>query len=111
VGAFNEVTGEAVCPACGTSVSVCAQFKYGDKWQFEYSIGDTLRWGGNDEGVPGRRSVVVDAIASSPCPECGSVEEWNLYLFVECDRLIRLKTADGTHDFVGGHAGHIVLEP
>ena len=45
MGAFNEVTGEAVCPACGTSVSVCAQFKYGDKWQFEYSIGDTLRWG------------------------------------------------------------------
>ena len=35
------------------------QFKFGDCWLFEYVMGDTLRWGGNDHGRPGIRHAAV----------------------------------------------------
>ncbi len=70
MSAFNRVSTSQVCPNCSNSVVFRVQFKYGDAWQYEYEVGNQIRWGGNDIGAPGAKSVVVDGIAEV-CPLCG----------------------------------------
>ena len=109
MGAFNIVNDVVACPRCSTEVRVRAQFKYGDTWQHEYGRGDRLRWGGNDIGSPERARVVVDAVAETVCPKCG-FGDWNLYVFVEGDRIVAVKSATGEYDFGDGTTPFIVLE-
>ena len=123
MGLFNVLTGSAACPSCGRVGTVRAQFKYGHTRQLEYRMGQTLQWSGdyqrvpprrmNDVGVPGRRYVVVDAIAETDCSSCGygpSPDEWNLYVFLQGDRIVKLETADGSYDFLNAGQTFIVLE-
>lgn len=110
MGAFNIVRACAVCPTCRQETAVAVQFKYGDTWQHEYDVGDQLRWGGNDIGVKGKKHVVVDGIAEVPCAHCGSEGEWNLYVHVEHDRLTRVETANGAHDFAKERKTYVILE-
>lgn len=109
MGAFNVVRLELECPRCRSLVDVSVQFKYGDTWQHEYAIGDELRWGGNDVGVPGRKLVAVDGVAESPCPGCGQ-SEWDLYVFVDDGKISRVMSADGTYDFVSTRRNYVVVE-
>jgi len=56
MGAFNTVRATLACPACG---------KVGEfEIQFEYRIGDALRWGGNQVGRPGAGRVRVEGLAA-----------------------------------------------
>ena len=110
MGAFNTVRAAATCPRCQALIEIKVQFKYGDTWQHEYGLGDSLRWGGNDIGVPGKRSVVVDGVAEPPCPKCGFDGEWEFYVFVEGDRISRVLQADGTYDFVRAGRTYLVLQ-
>lgn len=55
---------------CGSEVVARVAFHYGHKWQYTYSVGDQLKWGGNDEGEPGHRLVVVRGYGLR-CPSCG----------------------------------------
>lgn len=98
MGAFNVVTAAARCPACSQQVTVRVQFKYGDTWQHEYRVGDSLTWGGNDVGVPGRGRVVVDGVAER-CRQCGNDDEWNFYVFVERDVIVAVEPATGEYRF------------
>jgi hypothetical protein len=109
MGAFNTVVGKAICPKCKRHVRVIGQFKFGNVRQFSYRIGDMLGWGGNEIGRSGFQHVVVDAIAETNCPSCGFSGEWDLYLHVQCDRLVRLETATGDHDFVREGKNYCVL--
>lgn len=59
MGAFNRLRAEARCPNCGQTMKQVIQFKFGDTWQYDYDLGDTLRWGGNDVGRPGLGKVIV----------------------------------------------------
>jgi len=108
MGAFNTVKAHVQCPCCSEHVQIGVQFKYGDTRQHEYELGDMIRWGGNDIGVPRRRAVVIDGVADSPCPTCGHDSEWNFYVFVNDDRIVRVAPANGTHDFAT--AGHTYIE-
>ncbi len=110
MGAFNTVRASAACPRCHFPVEVKVQFKYGDTWQHEYGLDDALRWGGNDIGVAGKRSVVVDGVAETPCPNCGFDDEWEFYVFVESDKISRVVQADGTYDFAAAGRTHLVLQ-
>lgn len=111
MGAYNTVRGKVVCPHCASVVQILAQFKYGSVWQFEYEIGDALRWGHNDVGKPGAHHVVVDAIAELACPKCGFSDEWNLYLHIVRDRLSGLETATGEYDFTRTADTFLVVQP
>lgn len=71
MGAFNVLLVPDRCSVCGSDVERRVQFAWGDVWQHVYRVGDTLRWGGNDEGDPGLRRVVVEA-AAERCPVCGA---------------------------------------
>jgi hypothetical protein len=108
MGAFNTVTAEQVCPSCRNAVEARVQFKYGDTWQNEYRLGERLRWGGNDIGVPGRRRVVLDG-AGERCPKCGYAE-WDFYVLLEDDVITSVKPASGDFDFVASQGKPIVLE-
>jgi hypothetical protein len=110
MGAFNIIRAKARCPHCAAHVDVKVQFKYGDTWQYEYGLGDSLRWGGNDNGEPGKRSVVVSGVADGPCPACGFDGDWDLYVFVEADLITRVISSDGTHDFVAAQKTYLVLQ-
>ena len=110
MGAFNMVKTQATCPACGQIVEIAVQFKYGDTWQHTYKISQPLRWGGNDVGKPGKAWVVVDGVAETPCPHCGFDDEWNFYVFLVEDRIVRVEPATGEYDFARVQSTYIVLQ-
>lgn len=87
MGAFNMVYDNLKCPICGQVELFEIQFKFGDCWQNEYKIGDTIEWGGNDKGIPGCEEVIVQAIGG-PCPNCG--EDFIKFdLLLKKDRIIK----------------------
>ena len=109
MSAYNTVTDvPATCPQGQAKVSVGVQFKFGSTWQYRYILGDALHWGSNDIGTPGHERVVADGAADSSCPACGYEGDWDFYVFIERDRIVRVTQADGTHDFV--RAGRSYLD-
>jgi hypothetical protein len=77
MGAFNTITIETVCPTCQKPALLRIQFKYGATWQYEYRVGEVLRWGKNDRGRQDIKSVRVHGI-SEDCPNCGSFHEFDI---------------------------------
>lgn len=76
MGAFNTVTTESSCPFCGQAKAWVVQFKYGNCWQTDYRIGNTLKWGGNDVGENVGGKVRTSGIAEKGCNNCGAEEVW-----------------------------------
>jgi hypothetical protein len=109
MSAFNVVTVTTACPGCQSPVPVRIQFKYGNTWQYEYKVGNRLKWGGNDIGKPGYRRVVVDGVAEK-CPNCGYNDERNFYVFVEHDVIKAVEPASNRYDFAQARQTYIVLE-
>ncbi|WP_406693785.1 hypothetical protein V5E97_22380 [Singulisphaera sp. Ch08] len=83
MGAFNTVRSEQRCASCGQLSAFQIQYKYGELWQYEYQIGDSIAWSTkykrSDVGKSGRPQVVVEGIAEH-CPLCraegGEFEVW-----------------------------------
>jgi hypothetical protein len=81
MSAFNILRATVRCSNCNEAIARLIQFKYGDRWQHEYQVGDTLRWGGNDTGKLGARRVRVRGTSPpEPCPACGFEDA--IYLIV-----------------------------
>jgi hypothetical protein len=91
MGAFNQLRAEARCPNCDETSEQLIQFRFGDTWQFEYAIGDTLRWGGNDVGPPGLTKVLVSG-AGEECPVCHSRGE-DFQVVIESDVITAVEDA------------------
>lgn len=109
MGSFNVVTTSVRCPKCESNVSARVQFKFGDTSQYEYAVGDALRWGGNDVGSRGLKHVVVDGVAEEACPACGFGDEWSFDVHLENDVIASAVPATGAHDFVKARSTFIVL--
>jgi hypothetical protein len=109
MSAFNTVVAKLECPNCRSVVTMPVQFKFGNTWQFQYEVGDLLRWGGNDIGQPMLRHVVVDGVAAGRCPRCSYDSEWNVYVHIENDRITRVENADGRFDFAASGKNYLVL--
>ena len=71
MGAFNTVKSEGKCPYCENEQVWTIQFQPGDCWQYDYSIGDKLRWGGNKKGRNVGGDVRTDGVAEESCKVCG----------------------------------------
>jgi hypothetical protein len=91
MGAYNIVRASVRCPNCGHTSEQAIQFKFGDTRLYEYTIGDTLRWGGNDIGRPGIRKVAV-AGASEECPVCRA-RELDFSVIIERDIVVAVEQA------------------
>ena len=95
MGAFNRYLVEEACPGCGQTIERAFQFKFGDKWQYDYRRDDVLRWGGNDEGQPDLPLVYVDCTPEG-CRQCGFDYDTNMITG------FRLRIE---HDHIKGHEG------
>lgn len=108
MSAYNTLATTARCPNCGAEVEVEIQFRYGDTWQHVYRVGDVLRWGGNDVGLPSQTRVLVEGIAG-PCPNCGTP---NMEYDIPVERdVIRAVEAVGTERRNPSAEGYTVVAP
>ena len=101
MGAFNTMVAKLTCPHCGQRSAFELQFKFGDTWQYQYKVGDRLRWGGNDHGTAGLPCVFVEAIGD--CAACGA-EYLEFEIRVEDDVLIEVFAVEkrsGSTDWPG----------
>lgn len=84
MSSFNVLITEVTCPNCGKKHEARIQFKFGNTWQLQYKIGDTVTWGGNDIGSPDFNEVkAYGIIESTRCPYCNEqniVEEYDILI-------------------------------
>ncbi|MEU4694709.1 hypothetical protein [Actinoplanes sp. NPDC023714] len=106
--AFNVVTIDETCPVCANPIRRRVQFKYGELRAHEYELGDVLRWGVNEEGVPAKL-VLVEGVPEE-CPACGDDPEW-VYEIVIRDNVIESATRGTTDPFAEADNNYIIVEP
>jgi hypothetical protein len=71
VEAFNSLfRPKLACPHCGFWQDWTIQFKYGAYRRYQYQLGDTLLWSGNDAGKNAGSSVRVEGKAENACLNC-----------------------------------------
>jgi hypothetical protein len=113
MGAYNRLfTGQTeICPACGEQVPLIVQFKYGNTWQFDYFIGETLRWGGNDIGSPAHERVLVYG-APDLCTNCGrNLRDEHFEILIEKSKIISCsKSSEHLHEFAARSKTFLVLD-
>jgi len=62
MGLYATLNASVSCPTCGNANFAGWQFYFGNVSQLpEYSIGDTVSWGGDDRGAPSMRDVIAVA--------------------------------------------------
>ena len=93
MSAYNTLSLVESCPKCGEKVSLVFQFKFGDTWQYQYDVGQKLRWRGNDYGHPNLASVLIDAV-SEECPNCH--KESDFIILTENDEIKRVVPNEGS---------------
>lgn len=98
---FNVLKTSVKCPNCENYYSAKIQFKYGDTWQYEYNLGDMIKWGGYDIGKPGTTSVKVYGILETDvCPICGFINNHNEFdLLVKDDVIISVNDIENANDY------------
>ena len=87
------------CPGCHQKVDLAVQFYFGACTLDEYEIGDRLRWGQWDEGVPGHRLVVTYGVAIEACSRCGEDGPDAFDIFVENDVLTHARFSIGEFNY------------
>ncbi|QPJ63228.1 MAG: hypothetical protein G3M70_15640 [Candidatus Nitronauta litoralis] len=107
MSAFNTVFGETDCHQCGEKGQFEVQFKYGSTWQFEYKLGDKIKWGGNDKGKPEYKKVLVEGFGG-PCPHCGA-NGIEFDVLIENNQIISIK-AIGFERPTETDDGYVLLE-
>ena len=111
VSAFNTVMVpvEKVCARCGSKIMRRVQFKYGDRRACEYVVGDPLKWGGNDRGIPAHLLKVKGY--PEPCPDCDFDPDGS-YDIVIRDNVIESVTPGSGDTYSGsGDDEYLILEP
>lgn len=109
MGLFNTVLIPWQDPATGQETTLTIQFKYAEKRQHEYRIGDALKWGGDryDVGKQASKRVVVYGILETD-PEPGVPEDYDIY--VEEGVITSVVPASPPYDVAQSPEGFIVLE-
>jgi hypothetical protein len=107
MGAFNTV--HVAWPASPGSdlMDVKVQFKYGDTWQYDYKVGDVLKWGGNDIGKKSANRVVVEGYLDAPADYPGVPESFEIHIIQ--GRIDKVIPSTGTFDFVKLGESFIIL--
>jgi len=91
MGLFNILNADVKCSNCDSQYRTKLQFKFGDTWQFEYNLGDTIKWGGNDKGIPNQPQVKVYGIVESrDCPLCGFVNAEEYEIVIQQNRIVSI---------------------
>ncbi len=107
MSAFNIVNVSWINDKTGRKEELRIQFKFGDTWQYEYHVGDKIRWGGNDIGPKDAKYVVVDGVLEDESSE-GIPEDFEVY--IRDGAIEKVVPASGGFDFVSSPENYIVLE-
>ena len=108
MSAYNRLLVREQCDNCGTSIERAIQFKFGEVWQHDYSVGQKLTWGANNVGNPVESTVLVSG-HPEPCPNCGHEPEWTYDLTVANDVIVSAtRRAPGSEFSVYGHEPFVV---
>jgi len=112
MSSFNILIAEIPCPDCNRPHEARIQFKFGNTWQLQYRIGDTIKWGGNDIGSPDLKKVkVYGIIESMTCPFCNRnniAEEYDI--FIKENVIINVSTIESIKDYLNGNGEYVALE-
>ncbi|MCW3465824.1 hypothetical protein [Chitinophaga nivalis] len=112
MSSFNTLIVEVSCPDCGEKHEAQIQFKFGNTWQFQYHIGDPIKWGGNDIGNSDLKEVkVYGIIESTICPFCNNsniAEEYDI--FIKENVIISVSQIESTKDYLNGNGEYVSLE-
>jgi hypothetical protein len=107
MSAYNTITVNSKCCNCNEEAQVRIQFRFGDTWDYEYQIGDILRWGGNDIGKKDVVKVVLDGVAE-PCKKCDAVVDY--LIFVENNVIKSFERNYGQYNFVFSDDYYLIIE-
>ncbi|EGO63756.1 hypothetical protein [Acetonema longum] len=107
MGAYNTLKVCRQCDKCQRDIQLIIQFKYGDTWQYEYEIGDNLKWGGHDIGIKGAKKVILDGVAKE-CPFCKAELDYIIHL--ENDKIISIELNKGQYDFRNSNGYYLIIE-
>lgn len=86
--------------------TVTVQFKYGEVWQHEYKIGESIKWGDNNTGIEGAEKVVVYGM-SEPSTEQQSGKEYEI--LIVHNRIVDVSSISEGRDF-SGDRNYIIVE-
>ena len=112
MSAFNrlKMPEQETCPNCGSLIVRAVQFAYGDVWQRDYELGDTVEWDGNNIGEAGHREVLVSGHPEG-CPVCGFIPAVRYEITLRRDRIADLTVADLETEYQRfGHDGYLVTK-
>jgi hypothetical protein len=86
MSAYNILTATIQCTDCLHKNEVSIQFKFGDTWQHQYKLGDNVKWGGNDIGIPNLQAVkAYGVVESDRCDKCGYCLETAYDILIQHD--------------------------
>jgi hypothetical protein len=80
MGLYNTLTVEWNDEAAKEKCNLILQFKYGELWQHEYKIGDSVKWGEQSEGDRTAKEVMVEAILENDDIPNGLSEEFEILI-------------------------------
>lgn len=106
MGLYSTIKTAARCGNCKWEGEVEIQFKYGNLYAHEYSVGDPVIWGRTQVGEPGLTRVVVEGVGT--CPRCDA--EINCNIYVDHDVIQKVEISHGEYDYFHGEGDYVILE-
>ena len=104
MGLYNRLHITAACVRCEQVVDRVLQFKFGECWVYDYTIGDSVSWEkamtNTTYGEPIDGHAWVPAYAEEPCPNCEAdchLAEFAVVL--AGDTLVGFEQAPAKHNF------------
>jgi hypothetical protein len=110
MGAYNILKTEIQCTHCKKTFIGKVQFKFGDTWQYEYLIGETIKWGAANIGHPDIDNVKVYGILENlNCPVCESPLECEYDIIIKEHTIISIVSLVDFEDYNTGDGNYCLL--
>jgi len=112
MGSFNVLVHMVECSNSHDVYEGRIQFKYGDKRQYEYKLGDKLKCGGNDSGSPDLKIVKAYGVLENDiCPICNKLNELNEFdIYIEGGIITKVSKMADINDYLNEYQDFKVLE-
>lgn len=109
MGMFNilELPTQVHCPHCENDSNRTLQFKFGSKDLTRYRVGDSIHWGGSDEGVKGVQKAFVEGWLDV-CPKCHADDDVSYDIEIQNDVIVSVVPSSGVIDY--GELGWVIVE-
>ncbi len=112
MSAFNILRAECLCSSCQKKYSAILQFKYGECWQHEYLIGQKIKWGANNIGIPNvQKAKVFGILENDICNACGEANNDNEFdILVQNDTIEKIEPLTNYEDYIEMDGCYQIIE-